>query len=99
MTDSRSPDLIALVFTRSAPTPRAQAPAAIKSFAVESETPPVGISFICGSGALSARRYFGPPTALHGKTLTASAPACQAVTTSVGVNAPGKTAMLCCLHI
>src|SRR5712691_11568924 len=97
-TDPRSPDLMAFVFTRSAPSPKAHAPAAIKSLAVESETPPVGTSLIWGSGAFRARRYFGPPTALQGKTFTASAPACHAVTTSVGVSAPGKTAISPCLQ-
>ena len=48
-----------------------------------------GIISICGNGARSALMYFAPPTALHGKTLIASPPACHAVTTSVGVNAPG----------
>src|SRR5437763_110830 len=77
--------------TRSAPTPSAIAPAAMKSAAVFSEMPPVGISSICGRGALTDLRYAAPPTAPAGKTFTASAPAFQAVTISVGVSAPGKT--------
>jgi hypothetical protein len=33
--------------------------------------------------------YFGPPTLPQGKIFTMSAPASHAVTTSVGVRAPG----------
>ncbi len=52
-------------------------------------TPPVGSSFTCGSGPRSAFRYLAPPTAEAGKIFTMSAPAFQAVITSVGVSAPG----------
>ena len=71
------------------PTPSAQAPAAMNSPAVWAFTPPVGSIFTSGSGPFSAFRYFGPPTAEAGKIFTMSAPAFQAVITSVGVSAPG----------
>src|SRR6266540_293613 len=62
----------------------------MNSAAFFKETPPVGISSIWGSGALSDFRNVAPPTALAGKIFTASAPAFHAVRTSVGVMAPGK---------
>jgi len=92
VTTSGLPSAIAFTATRSEPTPSANAPASRNSAAVPSITPPVGIISTCGSGPLSAVRYFAPPIALAGNTFTTSAPACQAVTISVGVNAPGSTA-------
>src|SRR6266436_10325762 len=70
----------------------AKVPEAIYSAIFFRETPPVGTNSICGNGALSDFRYAAPPTAFAGNTLTASAPAFQADTTSVGVIAPGKIA-------
>src|SRR5215469_7539851 len=79
--------------TSSPPTPTAQAPAFRKSPTVSRFTPPVGIISIWGKGPLSALMYLAPPTLPHGKILTASAPASQAVRTSVGVRAPGHTTL------
>ena len=73
--------------------PSAAAPAAMYSCAIDGLTPPVGSILTCGNGPLRARRYLAPPTAEQGKIFTMSAPAFQAVMTSVGVSAPGKTAM------
>src|ERR1700716_392939 len=92
VTISGLPSAMAFAFTRSEPTPRAKAPASRNSFAVASETPPVGIRSIWGSGPVRAVRYFAPPIALAGNTFTTSAPASHAVTISVGVRAPGSTA-------
>src|ERR1051326_7796430 len=64
-----------------------------------SDTPPVGISSICGSGALSDLMYVAPPTAFAGNTFTASAPAVHAVSTSVGVSAPGKIGTSSTRHV
>ena len=79
--------------TRSAPTPRAAAPALMKSSAVLRLTPPVGTRLDLGQGRLQgldvARARRATPA---GKTFTRSAPARHAVTTSVGVRAPGSTA-------
>ena len=65
----------------------------MNSPAVCAFTPPVGSSFTSGSGPRSAFRYLGPPTADAGKIFTMSAPAFQAVITSVGVSAPGMIGM------
>src|SRR5262249_33491700 len=75
-------------FTSAEPTPSAAAPALIHSAALFRSTPPVGVSFICGSGAWISRRYCGPKW-LAGKTFTISAPAFQAARISVGDRAPG----------
>src|SRR5688500_1420114 len=88
-----SPLATAFGSTSEPPIPNAQAPASRNSRAVSRFTPPVGIRRICGSGALIARKYFGPVNSL-GKILTISAPASQAATISVGVNAPGITSLL-----
>ena len=72
------------------PTATAQAPAFKNSPAVSRFTPPVGIISICGNGPFSALMYFGPPTFPAGNIFTTSAPASHAVTTSVGVSAPGQ---------
>src|ERR1700733_9149056 len=93
VTTSGFPSAMALWLTRSEPTPRAKASASRNSLAVPRETPPVGIMWIWGKGPLRAVRYLDPPIALAGKTLTTSAPACHAVTISVGVRAPGSAAM------
>src|SRR6266478_3682539 len=74
--------------TSSPPTPSAAAPASMNSAAVFRLTPPVGTSGICGNGPFRALMYLAPPTCPQGKTFTKSAPAFQAVMTSVGVNAP-----------
>src|SRR6266851_6827993 len=81
-------DFRASAWTNSPPIPNAAAPASMNSAAVFRLTPPVGTSGICGRGPFSALMYFAPPTWPHGKILTKSAPASQAVITSVGVNAP-----------
>src|ERR1700674_3258576 len=81
-------DFRASACTNSPPMPSAAAPASMNSAAVFRLTPPVGTSGICGSGPFRALMYFAPPTWPHGKILTKSAPASQAVMTSVGVNAP-----------
>ena len=73
------------------PTPTATAPAVIHSPALVSETPPVGISLICGSGARTSLKNCGP-SAVAGNTLMTSAPACHAVRISVGVKQPGIAA-------
>src|SRR5215831_3978893 len=59
------------------PMPTATAPARIQSPALSMDTPPVGISFNCGSGARMSLKYVGP-SAVAGNTLTTSAPAFQA---------------------
>ena len=79
---------IALASTSAVPTPIATAPALIHSPALASVTPPVGISFTCGSGPRTSLKNAGP-SAVAGKTLTMSAPASQAVRISVGVKQPG----------
>src|SRR5256885_1416819 len=45
----------------------------MNSAAFFKETPPVGISSICGSGAFSDFRNVAPPTALAGKIFTSTA--------------------------
>ena len=47
---------IALVSTIADPTPTATAPARSQSPALSIDTPPVGISFTCGSGPLMSFR-------------------------------------------
>src|ERR1700694_1681098 len=64
----------ASAFTRSAPTPKAKAPAAMNSAALEAFTPPVGIRATLGKGALRDRKYLGPPTLPQGKILISLAP-------------------------
>src|ERR1700732_4249676 len=61
-------------FTRSAPTPKANAPAAMNSAALEAFTPPVGIRAALGKGALRDLKYLGPPTLPQGKILISCAP-------------------------
>ncbi len=70
----RLPSRKAVASTKSAPTPRANAPAAMNSAALAAFTPPVGISDACGNGALSDFRYFAPPTFPQGKIFTRRAP-------------------------
>ena len=70
------------------PRPTAHAPALTKSLSVCRLTPPVGMRRICGSGPFNALRYAGPPMSA-GNSFTMSAPASHAVSTSVGVYAPG----------
>src|SRR2546430_7973181 len=84
----------AFLSTNSEPTASAAEPAAMNSAAVFRFTPPVGIKSIWGKGPFRALIYFGPPTSSHGKIFTKSAPASQAVITSVGVRAPGITTLL-----
>src|ERR1700724_2049321 len=79
----------ALASTRSAPTPSAKAPAAINSAAFAALTPPVGINRALGNGALSERKYLGPPTLPQGNIFTRRAPSFWAFINSVGVSAPG----------
>src|SRR5437016_1080897 len=79
-------DFRASACTNSPPMPSAAAPASMNSAAVFRLTPPVGTSGICGSGPFRALMYFAPPTWPHGKILTKSAPASQAVMTSIGVH-------------
>src|SRR5271169_6254978 len=79
-----------LASTNSPPTATAQAPAFRKSPVVSRFTPPVGIISIWGNGPFSALMYLAPPTLPQGNTLTTSAPASHAVSTSVGVRAPGQ---------
>src|ERR1700679_66829 len=93
VTTSGLPAAMARASMRSDPTPRAKAPAWRNSAAVARETPPVGTILICGRGPLRVARYLGPPRAPAGKTLTASGRASQPVTISVGVSAPGRTAI------
>src|SRR5256885_12365471 len=52
----------AFASTRSAPTPRANAPAAMNSAALAAFTPPVGISNALGNGALGDLRHLGLPS-------------------------------------
>src|SRR5439155_765591 len=82
---SSLPSRRAFKSTSSPPTATAAAPALMNSGVVSRFTPPVGIKSIWGKGPLSALMYLGPPTGPAGKILTMSAPACQAVSTSVGV--------------
>src|SRR5690242_2865673 len=79
-----------LASTSSPPTPTAQEPAFRKSPTVSRFTPPVGTISMWGNGPFSALMYLAPPTLPHGNTLTASAPASHAASTSVGVSAPGQ---------
>src|SRR5690606_9791681 len=51
---SKRPSSIALASSRALPTPTAHAPALIHSPALVSETPPVGSSLTCGSGAFTS---------------------------------------------
>src|SRR5436305_15194542 len=74
---SKLPSRSAAASTRSAPTPRAKAPAAMKSAAFAVFTPPVGISMALGKGAFSDLRYFAPPTVPQGQTLTGVAQFCS----------------------
>src|SRR5690349_11566493 len=83
---------IASVGINSVPTPIAVAPDKMKLAAVCRFTPPAAINGTCGKDACRALIYRSPPTGPEGNTLTKSAPALHAVTTSVGVNAPGNTA-------
>src|SRR5262249_38763805 len=85
---SKSPRSIALVSTRAEPTPTAAAPALIQSPAFSSVTPPVGISFTCGSGARTSFIYCGPRQ-VAGNTFTMSAPQSCAARISVGEKQPG----------
>src|SRR5438128_11202 len=91
---SSLPSRRAFKSTSSPPTATAAAPALMNSGVVSRFTPPVGTKSICGKGPLRALMYFGPPTGPAGKIFTMSAPACQAVSTSVGVRAPGKQGLL-----
>ena len=86
---SRFPSRRAAASTRSAPTPRAKAPAAMKSAAFDAFTPPVGINLALGKGARIDFRYLGPPTLPQGKILISLAPWSWACISSVGVSAPG----------
>src|SRR5579863_8467917 len=54
--------------------------------------PPAGTKGISGKAACIALMYRSPSVREQGNTFTKSAPALQAVTTSVGVSAPGITA-------
>ena len=82
---------MALASSSDVPTPTATAPARIQSPAFSTVTPPVGISFTCGSGARTSFKYDGP-SVVAGNTLTMSAPASQASRISVGVKQPGMAA-------
>src|SRR6186713_1853361 len=81
----------AVASTSAVPTPIATAPARIQSAALAFVTPPVGISFRCGSGPRMSLKNAGP-SEVAGNTFTMSAPASQAVRISVGVKQPGITA-------
>src|SRR5687767_4350674 len=81
---------IAFVSTIADPTPTATAPARSQSPTLSIDTPPVGISFICGSGPLMSLKYPGP-TDVAGNTLMTSAPMSHAERISVGVKHPGIT--------
>src|SRR5262245_56763377 len=89
----------AALSTSSEPTAKAAEPAAMNSAAVFRFTPPVGIRSIGGNGTFKALMYFDPPTLSQGNTFTKSDPASHAVTTSVGVSAPGMIGLLYRLHI
>src|SRR5438128_7801832 len=91
---STLPSRSAFTSTSSPPTATAAAPALMNSGVVSRFTPPVGTKSICGKGPFSALMYLGPPTGPQGKIFTRSAPACHAVTTSVGVSAPGMHGLL-----
>src|SRR5450631_7440 len=71
---ARLPSRKAAASIRSAPTPRANAPAAMNSAAFAAFTPPVGIKSAFGKGAFSDFKYLGPPTLPQGKILTSRAP-------------------------
>src|SRR5579864_3391827 len=71
---SRLPSRNAAASTRSAPTPSANAPAAMNSAAFAAFTPPVGIRQELGNGAFRDLRYFAPPTFPQGKIFTRRAP-------------------------
>src|SRR5262252_2865229 len=86
---SKLPSRKAAASTRSAPTPNANAPAAMNSAALAAFTPPVGIREEPGNGAFRDLRYFGPPTFPQGKILTRPAPWSCAFISSDGVSAPG----------
>jgi hypothetical protein len=88
---SKRPSAIAFGSRSAVPTPTATAPAAIQSPALVSDTPPVGIIRICGSGPRMSLKNCGP-RAVAGNTLTTSAPASHAVRISVGVKQPGIAA-------
>src|SRR5258708_10585565 len=60
------PSRMACVSTRSAPTPRAMEPSRMKSAAVFTDTPPVGIISIWGTGPLSHFIYLAPPSPPQG---------------------------------
>src|SRR5579859_7731413 len=66
---SRLPSRNAAASTRSAPTPSANAPAAMYSAAFAVFTPPVGINAAFGKGAFNDFKYLGPPTLPQGKIL------------------------------
>jgi hypothetical protein len=76
------------------PIPTATAPARIQSWALSSETPPVGISFTCGSGARTSLMNCGPSD-VAGNTLMMSAPSSCAAKISVGEKQPGIAATSC----
>src|SRR5215472_2256056 len=86
---SKLPSRSAVASTRSAPTPNANAPAAMNSAALVAFTPPVGIRHELGNGAFRDLRYFGPPTFPQGKIFTRPAPWSCAFISSDGVSAPG----------
>lgn len=67
--EAQSPASMAVGSTRAPPNPTATAPALMKSAAFSRVTPPDGISLICGKGASTSLKYFGPPR-LAGCTLT-----------------------------
>src|SRR6185503_19518176 len=88
---SQAPASTARGSTSAEPTPTAAAPARIQSPAFVSVTPPVGISFTCGSGPRTSLMNPGP-SAVAGNSLTMSAPLSWAARISVGEKHPGITA-------
>src|SRR6478735_2496548 len=70
------------------PIPTAAAPASRKARAFDASTPPVGISWMSGSGPRSSRTR-DVPAADAGNNLTNVAPASQPACSSVGEKPPG----------